>query len=300
VSSSATLIDGKAVAAALFDEIREEVARRARQGRRPGLALILVGEDPGSETYVRMKQKRCEETGILSVIERMPADTAQEALLARVRDFNGDPRFHGLLVQSPLPKGLDESEIVSAIDPEKDVDGFHPVNVGLLALNQPRYVACTPTGIIELLDRYGVEPSGKHAVVVGRSHIVGTPMALLLMRKAEGGNATVTVCHSRTKDLASFTRQADILIAAIGSPEFIKGDMVKEGAVVIDVGMNRVEDASKKKGYRLTGDVQFSEAAKRASLITPVPGGVGPMTVAILLRNTLAAEERSHQRNPSP
>ncbi|MFH0881539.1 MAG: bifunctional methylenetetrahydrofolate dehydrogenase/methenyltetrahydrofolate cyclohydrolase FolD [bacterium] len=299
MSSSATLIDGKAVSDTIFKEIREEVARRAQQGRRPGLALILVGDDPGSQTYVGMKHRRCEETGILSVIERLPADTSQKTLLAKVRQFNSDPRFHGLLVQSPLPEGLDDDEVVNEIDPEKDVDGFHPVNVGLLALNQPRFVACTPVGILELLDRYGVDPSGKHAVIVGRSHIVGTPMALLLMRKAKGGNSTVTVCHSRTVDLASYTRQADILIAAIGKPEFIKGDMVKEGAVVIDVGMNRVEDATKKKGYRLVGDVVFEEAKKRASLITPVPGGVGPMTVAILLRNTLEAEQRSYKANSS-
>lgn len=299
MSESPVLIDGKVVAASIFEEVKAEVARRAEQGRRPGLALILVGDDPGSQTYVGMKHRRCEETGILSVIERLPADTSQAVLLEKVKEYNENPDFHGLLVQSPLPQGLDEDEVVNAIDPAKDVDGFHPMNVGLLALNQPRFVACTPTGIIELMDRYGIDPSGKHAVIVGRSHIVGTPMALLLMRKAKGGNATVTVCHSRTTNLASHTRQADILIAAIGSPEFIKGDMVKEGAVVIDVGMNRVEDATKKKGYRLVGDVDFEAASKKASLITPVPGGVGPMTVAILLRSTLEAEDRFHRAKSS-
>lgn len=292
------LIDGKAISKSIFAELKETVAKRAKAGRRPGLALILVGNDPGSEIYVKMKHKRCEETGILSVIERMPADISQETLLAKVKEFNEDDRFHGLLVQSPLPDGLDEDEVVRAIDPAKDVDGFHPVNVGLLALNQPQFVACTPKGVIELLDRYGVDPSGKHAVVVGRSHIVGTPMSLLLMRKAKGGNATVTVCHSRTKDLASYTRDADILIAAIGSPEFIKGDMVKEGAVVIDVGMNRVEDVTAKKGYRLVGDVEFDAAQERASLITPVPGGVGPMTIAMLLTATVESEEAFWKSRP--
>jgi methylenetetrahydrofolate dehydrogenase (NADP+)/methenyltetrahydrofolate cyclohydrolase len=293
------LIDGKVVSTSIFDEVKARVAELAKEGRRPGLALILVGDDPGSQVYVNMKHKRCEETGILSVIERMPADVSQEELLAKVHEFNEDDRFHGLLVQSPLPAGLDEDEVVRAIDPAKDVDGFHPVSVGLLALNQPRFVACTPKGIVELLDRYDVDPSGKHAVVVGRSHIVGTPMTLLMMRKAKGGNATVTVCHSRTANLAEHTKRADILIAAIGRPEFISGDMVKDGAVVIDVGMNRVEDASRKRGYRLTGDVDFETVAPRASLITPVPGGVGPMTVAMLLSNTVMAEELIHEANSS-
>ncbi|MCB2210503.1 bifunctional methylenetetrahydrofolate dehydrogenase/methenyltetrahydrofolate cyclohydrolase FolD [bacterium] len=284
-------IDGKAVAAALRQEVADEVAKRAKEGRQPGLALILVGDDPASKVYVNMKKKACEETGMRSLIERMPADTTQDDLLAKVREINADDRYNGLLVQSPLPKGLDEDEVVRAIDPMKDVDGFHPMNMGLLALNQPKFVPCTPLGVMELLERYGVNPQGKHAVVLGRSHLVGTPMAMLLMRKAKGANATVTLCHSRTVDIAEHTRKADILIAAIGQPEFVHGDMVKEGAVVIDVGMNRVEDATKKRGYRLTGDVLYEEVEPRASLITPVPGGVGPMTVALLLKNTLYAEQ---------
>lgn len=288
-------IDGKAVAEDIRREVQAEVERRAKEGRQPGLALILVGEDAASKVYVGMKEKACEETGVRSLVERMPADSTQEAVMAKVREINGDERYHGLLVQSPLPKGLDEDAVVRAVDPRKDVDGFHPYSLGLLALNQPRFVACTPSGVIELLDRYGVDPSGKHAVILGRSHIVGTPMSLLLMRKAKGGNATVTVCHSRTVGLSDYTRKADILIAAIGSPNFVKGDMVKEGAVVIDVGVNRVDDASKKRGYRLVGDVDFEQVHPRASLITPVPGGVGPMTVAMLLKNTLEAEELFHR-----
>ncbi|MBS1262162.1 MAG: Bifunctional protein FolD protein [Calditrichaeota bacterium] len=284
-------IDGKAVAAAIRAEVKEEVERRARQGRQPGLALVLAGDDPASNVYVNMKQKACEETGIRSLVERMPAATDQQTLLAKVREINEDARYHGLLVQSPLPDGLDEDEVVRAIDPGKDVDGFHPVNVGLLALNQPRFVPCTPLGVIELLARYGVDPSGKHAVVLGRSHLVGMPMTLLLMRKAAGGNATVTVCHSRTPDIPDQVRRADIVVAAIGSAGFVKGDWIKRGAVVIDVGINRVEDASRKRGYRLVGDVEFEAAHERASLITPVPGGVGPMTVALLLKNTLLAEK---------
>jgi len=289
------LIDGKAVAAQIREEIRVEVEKRAKEGRKPGLAFVLVGEDPASKVYVNMKKKACEETGIESLIVRMPADTDQETLLAKVDEINNDDRYHGFLVQSPIPKHLDEEEVVCAMDPVKDVDGFHPYNMGLLALNQPTFVPCTPTGVIELLDRYDIDPSGKDVVVLGRSHIVGMPMALLLARKAKGANATVTICHSRTKNLAEKTRNADILIAAIGVPEFVKGDMVGDGAVVIDVGVNRVEDPSKKKGYRLTGDVAFDEVAPKAKLITPVPGGVGPMTIALLLKSTLLAEEMQYK-----
>jgi methylenetetrahydrofolate dehydrogenase (NADP+) / methenyltetrahydrofolate cyclohydrolase len=290
------IIDGKAVAAAIREEVKVEVAKRAEQGRQPGLALILVGEDPASRVYVNMKEKACEQTGMASLIERMPADTTQADLLAKVREINEDDRYNGLLVQSPLPDGLDEDEVVRAIDPMKDVDGFHPQNVGLLALNQPRFVPCTPLGVMELLERYGIDPSGKHAVVLGRSHLVGMPMSLLLMRKAKGANATVTVCHSRTKNMAEITRQADILIAAIGQAGFVTADMVKEGAVVIDVGINRVDDASKKRGYRLVGDVDYEAVRPKTSAITPVPGGVGPMTVALLLKNTLLAEEYASNR----
>lgn len=288
-------MDGKSIADAMRAEITAEVGKRAKEGRKPGLAVILVGDDPASSIYVGTKEKACEEAGILSLVERMPADIDQATLLAKVREINEDDRFHGLLVQSPLPSHLDEEEIVRSIDPRKDVDGFHPYNLGLLALNQPRFVACTPLGVMELLERYGVDPSGKHAVVLGRSHIVGTPMALLLQRKANGANATVTICHSRTKDIASYTRQADILIAAIGQAHFVTADMVKEGAVVIDVGINRVDDATKKKGYRVVGDVHFEEVQPKASLITPVPGGVGRMTIALLLKNTLHAEQLIHE-----
>ncbi len=285
------IIDGKQVAADLRAELKEEVAKRIANGYQPGLALILVGSDPASKVYVGMKQKACEELGILSLVMQMPEDTTQEELLRRVNEINEDTRFHGLLVQSPVPKHLDEDEVVRAIRPEKDVDGFHPYNVGLLALEQPRFVACTPLGIMELLNRYNIDPSGKHAVVIGRSHIVGTPMALLLKQKAKGANATVTICHSRTQNLPEMVRSADIVIAAIGSPQFVKGDWIKEGAVVIDVGVNRVEDATKKRGYRLVGDVEFNVAKERASYITPVPGGVGPMTVAMLMKSTVKAAD---------
>ncbi|MBZ0266402.1 bifunctional methylenetetrahydrofolate dehydrogenase/methenyltetrahydrofolate cyclohydrolase FolD [bacterium] len=285
------LIDGKSVATDIRQEVKDAVEKRLNAGRQPGLALILVGEDAASKVYVNMKKKACEEVGMRSLIERMPAETTQTELMAKVEEINNNPDYNGLLVQSPLPDGLDEDAVVRAINPMKDVDGFHPQNVGLLTLGQRRFVPCTPLGVFELLERYNVDPSGKHAVVVGRSHLVGMPMALLLSQKARGGNATTTICHSRTKDLGAMTRQADILVAAIGRPEMITADMVKEGAVVIDVGVNRVEDSTKKRGYRLTGDVAFDEVQPKASLITPVPGGVGPMTVALLLKNTLLAEE---------
>ncbi|MBD3167317.1 bifunctional methylenetetrahydrofolate dehydrogenase/methenyltetrahydrofolate cyclohydrolase FolD [bacterium] len=284
-------LDGKVVSAKIREEITREVHKRAKEGRKPGLALVLVGDDPASKVYVNMKQKACEETGILSRIDRMPADSTQEQVLQRVREINADPDYHGLLVQSPLPDALDEDEVVRAIKPEKDVDGFHPYNVGLLALNQPLFIPCTPLGIIEILKHYELDPSGKNVVVIGRSHLVGMPVSLLLARKAEWANATVTICHSRTQNIGEITRSADILIVAIGSAEFVTAEMVKEDAVVIDVGMNRVDDASKKRGYRLVGDVAYSEVREKASWITPVPGGVGPMTVALLLKNTLLAEE---------
>ncbi len=291
MTDNGRLIDGKAVATQLRADIKKEVSQRIEQGRRPGLALVLVGDDPASKVYVNTKRKACDETGIRSRIERLPADTDQATVLAKVNEINQDPEFHGLLVQSPLPNGLDEDEVVCAIDPLKDVDGFHPVNVGYLALGRPKFVPCTPLGVIELLERYGVDPSGKQAVVLGRSHIVGMPMALMLARKAKGANATVTICHSRTKNIEDQTNRADILIAAIGSAGFVKAGMVKQGAVVIDIGMNRVDDPSAKRGYRLVGDVDFQEVRTKASLITPVPGGVGPMTVAMLLKNTLMAEK---------
>ncbi len=289
------LIDGKKVAEEIRAEVKEEVARRKKNGRSPGLALVLVGENPASKVYVNMKEKACQETGIRSLIERLPADISQQELIHKVMEINNNDDYHGLLVQSPLPEGLDEDEIVRTVDPKKDVDGFHPYNVGMLALGTPSFVPCTPLGTVELLQRYNISTQGKHVVVIGRSHIVGMPTSLLLVRKAKEANATVTICHSRTQNLPEITRSADILIAAIGSPEFVTADMVKEDAVVIDVGMNRVDDASRKRGYRLTGDVDFENVRKKTSWITPVPGGVGPMTVALLLRNTLLAEERLFQ-----
>lgn len=292
---SGIVIDGKKLAAEIREEVKTEVERRKNEGRRPGLVVILVGEDPASKVYVKSKEKACEETGILSKMDRLPADTDQATLMAKVREYNEDDRYHGILVQSPLPDGLDEEEVVRAIDPRKDVDGFHPYSAGLLALNQPRFVPCTPMGVIRILERYNVDTNGKYVVVIGRSHIVGTPMSLLLARKAPNANATVTICHSRTKNLADHVRQADIVIAAVGVPELIKGDMIKEGAVVIDVGVNRVDDATRKRGYRLVGDVEFATAAEKASMITPVPGGVGPMTVALLMQNTLLAEQLIHE-----
>ncbi len=290
MSDGINRIDGKALALQIRKEIKTEVAKRTAEGRHPGLAVIIVGEDPASQTYVRTKRKVSEKLGMVSKVEVLPADTDQATLLAKVHEINNDDRYHGLLVQSPLPKGLDEEEIVRAIDPMKDVDGFHPYNIGLLALNQPRFVACTPYGIMHMLERSGVDPSGKDVVVLGRSHIVGMPMSLLLMRKAKGANATVTICHSRTQNLAEVCSRADILIAAIGSPNFVTADMVKDGAVVIDVGINRI-DADNEKGYKIVGDVDFDAVAPKTSMITPVPGGVGPMTIAMLMLSTLKAEE---------
>ena len=287
------IIDGKVVAAAIRGEVKQEVERRAGENRRPGLALILVGDNPASKVYVNMKRKACEETGILSLIDNLPGTITQDALLRRVQEINADERYHGLLVQSPLPDGLDEDEVVRAIDPRKDVDGFHPYNVGRLAQGRLEFVPCTPLGVIELLQRYGVDPAGRHAVVLGRSHIVGMPMALLLARKAKGGNATVTICHSRTRDLAEVCRRADILIAAVGRPKMVKADWIKPGAAVIDVGINRVEDPTAKRGYRIVGDVDFEAAKEVAGYITPVPGGVGPMTIAMLLKNTLTSAKRA-------
>jgi len=291
VSERGRKISGEKISADIREEVKTEVERRANNGRLPGIAIIIVGEDPASKVYVGMKEKACLETGIRSLVIRMPAETDQQTLLAKVNEINESPDYHGLLVQSPLPDGLDENEVIHAIDPAKDVDGFHPFNMGMLAGGAPRFVPCTPLGIIELLKRYEIDPSGKRAVVLGRSHLVGMPMALLLARKAPGGNATVTICHSRTKDIPSITSQADILIAAIGQAKFVTADMIKDDAVIIDVGINRIDDPTAKRGYRLVGDVDFEYAREKASYITPVPGGVGPMTVALLLKNTLLAEE---------
>lgn len=291
----AKIIDGKAVSRAILDELKEEIAtlKAGRKGITPGLAVVLVGSDPASQVYVRSKRRTCEELGINSYAHDLPASTSERKLLNLVKKLNEDPKVHGILVQMPLPKHIDEQKVLNAIDPNKDVDGFHPVNVGRLLNGEECFVACTPAGCQELLVRSGNDPAGKHVVVVGRSNIVGKPVAALLMQKGVGGNATVTVCHSRTKNLASITKQADILIAAIGIPEFVTARMVKDRVVVIDVGINRVEDKSKKSGYRLVGDVAFAGVRKKAKAITPVPGGVGPMTIAMLMKNTVAAARRA-------
>lgn len=282
------LIDGKAVAAKVLAECGERIAELKQRGVTPGLAVVLVGDDPASKVYVGSKVRKCKELGLHSRKIELPADATQEQVLAVVRELNADPAIHGILVQSPPPPQIDEDAIVRAIDPAKDVDGFHPANVAKLAMEDSSgFVPCTPAGCMRLLEDAGVETSGAEAVVIGRSMIVGKPMALLLMGK--GSNATVTVAHSRTKDLAQVCRRADIVVAAIGRPGFVTADMVKEGAAVIDVGINRVEDASAKRGYRLVGDVAYDEVAPKCSAITPVPGGVGPMTIAMLITNTVKA-----------
>lgn len=282
------IIDGKAVAAAVLDECKAEAAALIAKGVTPGLAVVLVGEDPASKVYVGSKVRTCGELGFLSRKIELPAETTQEELLAVVRELNADPAIHGILVQSPPPKHIDEEEIIRAIDPRKDVDGFHPENVAKLALEDPSgFVPCTPAGCMKLLEISGIPTNGAEAVVIGRSMIVGKPMALLLVSK--NSNATVTIAHSRSKDLPAICRRADIVVAAVGRPEMVKADWVKEGAVVIDVGINRVEDPNKKSGYRLTGDVAYDEVAPKCAAITPVPGGVGPMTIAMLMKNTLQA-----------
>ena len=289
-TASATLIDGAAIGRLVRADVARDVARLQALGVVPGLTVVLVGDDPASAVYVRSKGKACEEAGMHGETIRMPADATEEQLLAQVDALNDDPRVHGILVQMPLPRHMSADKVIRRIRPEKDVDGFHPVNVGKLSIGErDGFVPCTPAGAIELLLRSGVDTRGKDAVIVGRSNIVGKPMAALLMQDAPGGNATVTVCHSRTVDLASHTRRADILVAAIGKPEMITGDMIKPGAVVIDVGINRVNDSSVAKGYRIVGDVHFVSARAVASLITPVPGGVGPMTIAMLMQNTVRA-----------
>ena len=289
-ATGAKLIDGTAIGRLVRDDVAKEVARLKTLGVVPGLSVVLVGEDPASAVYVRSKGKACEEAGMRGETIRLPADTREDQLLEQVDALNADPRVHGILVQMPLPKHMSADKVIRRIRPEKDVDGFHPVNVGKLSIGErDGFVPCTPAGAIELLVRSGVETRGKDAVIVGRSNIVGKPMAALLLQDAPGGNASVTVCHSRTTDLAAHTRRADILVAAIGRPEMITGDMIKPGAVVIDVGINRVNDASVPKGYRIVGDVEFASARAVASLITPVPGGVGPMTIAMLMKNTVRA-----------
>lgn len=284
------LIDGKQIAQQVHAETRAAVETLKAKGIVPGLAVVLVGDDPASRSYVRSKDKMSKELGIHSVKHELPAATTQADLIALIGELNADPSIHGILVQSPPPRHIDEAAVIAAIDPRKDVDGFHPVNVAKLALDDPTgFVPCTPLGCQRLLLASGIDPAGKHAVVLGRSMIVGKPMALLLMAKGKGGDATVTVVHSRSQNLAELTRQADILVAAIGRPGFVKAEHVREGAVVIDVGINRVEDASVAKGYRIVGDVAFDEVAPKCAAITPVPGGVGPMTIAMLMANTVKA-----------
>ena len=284
------LISGTQIASQVLEECQREIAELAARGLKPGLAVILVGDDPASRAYVRSKDKKCKDLGLHSVKVELPATTTQDELLAQVRRFNADPAIHGILVQSPPPKHIDEAVIVRAIDPMKDVDGFHPVNVAKLALEDPTgFVPCTPLGCQRLLIAAGIETDGANVVVVGRSMIVGKPMALLMMAKGKGANATVTVAHSRTRDLVGVCQRADIIIAAIGRPEFIKAEHVREGAVVIDVGINRVDAPGTEKGYKLVGDVAFDEVAPKCRAITPVPGGVGPMTIAMLMSNTIKA-----------
>jgi methylenetetrahydrofolate dehydrogenase (NADP+) / methenyltetrahydrofolate cyclohydrolase len=286
-------IDGVSIAQKVHEETRQRIAALTARGIQPGLAVVLVGDDPASRAYVRSKDKKAADLGLHSVKRELPADTTQEALLAVVREFNADPAIHGILVQSPPPAHIDEKAIVEAIDPRKDVDGFHPVNVAKLAMDDPSgFVPCTPLGCIRLIEESGVQTAGANAVVVGRSMIVGKPMALLLMRRGRGGDATVTVAHSRSKDLPAITRAADIVIAAIGRPHFLGSEHISEGAVVIDVGINRVDDPTVPKGYRIVGDVDYEAVAERCSAITPVPGGVGPMTIAMLMANTVTACER--------
>ncbi len=290
---SAKIIDGKQVAADIRRELQQEIADLRRQsGLQPGLAVVLVGADPASQSYVTAKEKACAEIGIYSSDNRLPAETSEETLLNLIEELNHDERIHGILVQLPLPRQISESKIINAISPEKDVDGFHPINVGKMLLGEESYLPCTPHGVLQLLQRCQVELSGAEVVVVGRSNIVGKPLANLLAQKAPYGNATVTICHTRTRDLRSHTLRADIVIAAAGRPDTITAEMIKPGAVVIDVGVNRVEDPQAKRGYRLVGDVEFAGVREKASLITPVPGGVGPMTITMLLFNTVQAAKK--------
>jgi methylenetetrahydrofolate dehydrogenase (NADP+) / methenyltetrahydrofolate cyclohydrolase len=290
VSSGAKLIDGNAIGATMRQELAGEITALKKKGVVPGLAVILVGDNPASQVYVRMKGKACDEAGLYHETIKLPKDTTEADLMALLERLNVNHQIHGILVQLPLPKQIDTNRALHRIDPRKDVDGFHPENVGKVAVGDPTgFRPATPYGVQQLLIRTGVETKGAHAVVVGRSNIVGRPMAALLLHDAPGGNATVTVCHSRTRHIEQHTRQADILIVAIGKPEFVTGEMIKPGAVVIDVGVNRVDDPTRKQGYRLVGDVKFQEAKQVASAITPVPGGVGPMTITMLLYNTVQA-----------
>ena len=288
-----TILDGKKVSNDIKDEIAVEVSKMKQRGEKvPHLAAVLVGNDGASLTYVGSKVKACERIGFESTLVKMSSTTSEIELLNKIKELNEDDEIDGFIVQLPLPKQINEQKILMAVHPDKDVDGFHPTNFGKMALDMSTFIPATPFGILELLDRYQVETSGKHTVVIGRSHIVGRPMSILMGRKGFPGNSTVTLTHSRTKDINAIIKQADIIISALGVPEFVKADMVKEGAVVIDVGITRVPDESRSRGYRITGDVDYEAVKKKASYITPVPGGVGPMTIAMLLKNTLLARER--------
>jgi methylenetetrahydrofolate dehydrogenase (NADP+)/methenyltetrahydrofolate cyclohydrolase len=284
------IIDGKKTAADVRSELKQKVIElKEKTGQVPGLVTILVGENPASQVYVNMKIKACSEIGMHSKLEKFDASISEKELLEIIDNYNNDPLFHGILVQLPLPKHIDEDKIIESINPQKDVDGFHPASVGKLVIGKDTFKSCTPYGIMELLKRYNIETKGKHVVVVGRSNIVGKPIANMLVQKEEGANAVVTICHSAAPDLSLFTKQADILIAAVGRANLITKQMVKEGVVVIDVGINRIDDPESKKGYKLVGDVDFNGVSEKSSYITPVPGGVGPMTIAMLLTNTLKA-----------
>jgi len=284
------LIDGKKISAIVKEELKEAISKLKSEGKKvPGLVTILVGNNPASEIYVASKGKACIEIGMFSKTEKLSPDISESELLSIVDSYNKNPDIHGILVQLPLPKHINEDKVIEAILPKKDVDGFHPVSVGNLVIGKETFLSCTPAGIQELLKRYNIETKGKHVVVLGRSNIVGKPIANIMLQKRENANSIVTVCHSAAPDVSYYTKQADILIAAIGSANFVKADMVKEGVVVLDVGINRIEDSSKKKGYRVVGDVDFDEVAPKSSFITPVPGGVGPMTIAMLLKNTFKA-----------
>jgi methylenetetrahydrofolate dehydrogenase (NADP+) / methenyltetrahydrofolate cyclohydrolase len=290
------LIDGKEISKQIRQDLKQQTEIFYKEtGVLPGLAFILVGENPASQVYVKMKGKACAEVGFYSVTEELPADISQVELVKLVDAFNNDPKIHGILTQLPLPSHIDEASVIESIDPKKDVDGFHPVNVGKLLIGLNTFRPCTPAGIQELLVRSNIDPAGKHVVVVGRSNIVGKPIANILVQKKQWANAVVTICHTGAKDLSYYTRQADILVAAVGKAEVITGDMLKEGVVVIDVGVNRIDYPDSEKGYKLVGDVHFESAEKVASAITPVPGGVGPMTIAMLLANTLQAARQQAQ-----
>ncbi len=287
------LIDGKKISLQLQSEIAAEVKELIAKGKKqPHLAAILVGEDPASQTYVNSKVKACENVGFNSTLIRMDANTTEQQLLSKIEELNQNENIDGYIVQLPLPRHISEQKIIEAVKPSKDVDGFHPINVGRLVLNLPTYISATPFGIVQLLERYNISTDGKHCVVIGRSNIVGSPMSILMAKNTKPGNCTVTLCHSRTQNLKEHTLSADIIIAAIGKPNFLTADMVKQGAVIIDVGINRIVDANTKSGFKLVGDVKFDEVSEKASYITPVPGGVGPMTIASLLKNTLIAAKK--------